>query len=172
MTNLKIIDNFLSADKFDELQRAVMSKDFPWFFNDSLVNEVEENLGNYQFIHYFVKNGLPSSNFYSLLYSVASSANMACIYRAKANLNTYRGTPPVKSSYHVDEDFTNCFKTGILYLNTNNGYTEIETGGKIESKANRFCSFDLSVRHRAVYQTNSKHRVVINFVYVEKDFNG
>ena len=58
----------------------------------------------------------------------------------------------------------NCF-TSILYLNTNDGYTEFENGTKIESIENRLITFPLSYRHTGTTCTNNPFRVVINFNY-------
>ena len=56
--------------------------------------------------------------------------------------------------------------TSILYLNTNNGYTEFEDGTKVESVANRFISFPIETKHRGTSCTDKKIRVVINFNYL------
>ena len=53
--------------------------------------------------------------------------------------------------------------TSILYLNTNDGYTEFEDGTKIESIENRWVSFPEDTKHRGTSCTNERVRVVINF---------
>ena len=47
--------------------------------------------------------------------------------RIKANM-TFQTSKPVPSAYHSDELGS---KTGILYINTNNGYTELENGVRV-----------------------------------------
>ena len=56
-------------------------------------------------------------------------------------------------------------KTGILYLNTNDGYTEFEDGKIVNSVANRFVEFPSNILHRGVSQTDTEWRSVINFNY-------
>ena len=54
-------------------------------------------------------------------------------------------------------------QTAIFYVNSNNGYTEFETGECIHSLANRMVLFPSNIKHRGVTQTNAKERFVINF---------
>ena len=58
-------------------------------------------------------------------------------------------------------------KTGIFYLNTNNGYTLMENGERIDSVENRFIVFDNKTFHSGVSQTDTKIRIVINFNFIE-----
>ena len=55
--------------------------------------------------------------------------------------------------------------TAILYLNTNNGYTEFKSGDKVKSVSNRVVVFDSNLKHRTVTCTDQKTRIVINFNY-------
>jgi hypothetical protein len=61
------------------------------------------------------------------------------------------------------------FTTSILYINTNNGYTELESGEKIESVANRLVSFPTNIKHRGVSQTDEQTRVLLNFNYLKRE---
>ena len=57
-------------------------------------------------------------------------------------------------------------KTAIFYINTNNGYTEFQSGVRVSSVANRVCIFDSNLKHRGVTRTEGEHqRVVVNFNY-------
>ena len=56
--------------------------------------------------------------------------------------------------------------TAILYMNTNNGYTEIEdTGEHVNSIANRMVVFPSNIRHRVATQTDTQTRMVVNFYF-------
>ena len=88
------------------------------------------------------------------------------ILRIKANLQPK--TPKIEfTPWHHDIDIGNKLKedvsTCILYMNTNNGYTELEDGTKIESIENRFAIFSNTLKHRGTTCTDDKKRVVINF---------
>ena len=54
-------------------------------------------------------------------------------------------------------------QTAIFYVNSNNGYTEFETGEQIRSLPNRMVTFPSNIKHRGVSSINSKERYVINF---------
>jgi hypothetical protein len=58
------------------------------------------------------------------------------------------------------------YTTLILYMNTNNGYTEFEDGMKVESVANRIVSFPEETKHRGTSCTDEKIRMVINFNFL------
>ena len=59
------------------------------------------------------------------------------------------------------KSFQQICTTSILYINTNNGYTEIEDGTKVDSVANRLVSFPSNMEHRGISQTDEKTRILI-----------
>ena len=71
---------------------------------------------------------------------------------------------PWTGEVHVQESMI-----GILYINTNNGYTLLETGDKIESVENRLLLFPCHIMHTGITQTDTKIRVVINFNFMSHD---
>ena len=54
----------------------------------------------------------------------------------------------------------------IFYLNTNNGATEFKSGEGIDSIKNRLVVFPKNTYHRAVSQTDTDKRIVLNFNYI------
>ena len=48
---MKIEDNFLDQEKFDELQSFMMSVEFVWHYNDRI--DFGDDVDKYQFIHSF-----------------------------------------------------------------------------------------------------------------------
>ena len=54
-------------------------------------------------------------------------------------------------------------KTGIFYMNTNNGKTIFEDGEEIDSIENRMVVFPASKRHAGTTHTDTIYRCVINF---------
>ena len=50
-----------------------------------------------------------------------------------------------------------------LYMNTNNGYTLLEDGTKIDSIENRLTLFPGDMLHTGISQTDTNIRVVLNF---------
>mgnify|MGYP000234622155 CR=1 FL=1 len=82
--------------------------------------------------------------------------------RIKANL-TFK-TPTIEvTAFHNDYDD---IKTAVFYINTNNGYTEFESGVRVSSVENRVCIFDSNLKHRGTTHSEGGHqRIVVNFNY-------
>ena len=60
------------------------------------------------------------------------------------------------------------FKTGVFYLNSNNGSTLFKNGKRIYSKENRMLIFDGHQKHCGVDCTDNDYRIVINYNWTEK----
>ena len=157
----QIIDNALSSEEFEKIQKAMMSDQFPWFYNnqiagkDSLVDTVEDN---YYFVHTFYNRYLPTNTF-SLVVSLMSLIKPNAIIRVKANLYL-RTEKIVHHDKHIDFPFET--KGAILYINTNNGLTILEDGTECKSVANRLLLFDASKPHHSTTCTDQKRRININ----------
>ena len=82
-------------------------------------------------------------------------------------MSLYSGSNSFKSGFHVDNDGPH--KVALYYINSNNGYTEFESGETIQCVKNRLIIFDGSIEHRSVKQTNTKTRVAINTNYVKNN---
>mgnify|MGYP002012765708 CR=1 FL=1 len=80
---------------------------------------------------------------------------------------TLKTLTPEKSEFHTDYiELNKDVKTAILYINTNDGYTEFESGVRVSSVANRVCIFDSNLRHRGTTHTEGdQQRIVVNFNY-------
>ena len=55
MERIDIVDNFLPEDVFNPLFDLLSSWNFPWDFNDFVVDE-NSSLDNYQFTHTFINS--------------------------------------------------------------------------------------------------------------------
>ena len=60
---------------------------------------------------------------------------------------------------------TDICNIAIFYVNSNDGFTEFETGEKIKSMENRLLMFDNKLKHFGTTSTNSKTRIVLNLCY-------
>ena len=171
--DISIQDNFLVEKEFIALRDIMMGDYFPWFFNPNITKKGEDKkISPGQLVHMVYGNNIPQSSFYvSHFLPIREQLEGDIWLRIRANLSL-RLTEPFHSPYHIDEGYSNTgisnnFTTSILYINTNNGYTEFEDGTIVESVANRLVSFPLPTRHRAVSQTDEQRRVVINFNYLK-----
>ena len=162
-----IVDNFIDQQSFQHLKNIMFGKNFCWNYSDTIDYADDED--KFQFIHSFYKENIgPESVHYGALSSILQRLRIKEIYRIKANLVT-RTSEIVPNRFHTDIQGNwgvMPYITSILYMNTNNGYTEFEDGTKVESVANRFISFPIETKHRGTSCTDEKVRVVINFNYL------
>jgi len=166
--NYTVIDNFLEKSVFDAIKDAMMSNGFPWYYNNGVVHltKNEDNINQYQFTHHFYEDNEPMSDFFKLIKPIIFKINPVSLIKAKANLNP-RTEKFFEHGYHMDyENPPSNQRTAVFYLNTNNGYTLIKDGTKIESVEYRFVSFKTDLLHTGSTCTDTNSRVLINFNYI------
>jgi hypothetical protein len=156
----KIIDNALSNQDFLNIKNTVFRKSFNWYFSNTVANEKDNKY--FYFTHYFYEDCVPKSEFFLILSPILNILKPKSLIRIKANLYPNLGKE-IKNDIHVDFNYTH--KGALFYINTNNGFTELEDGSKIESIENRLLLFDSSKKHRSTHCTDKKSRVNINFNY-------
>ena len=163
---MKVIDNFLPDEYFKAIQTSILSSNFSWNYSEGIVDPVDEN---YQFVCCLYDNeGLHpikdkvSKSTVMLIHPILHKLNAYNLYRIKANL-TLKTQEHDHTKYHTDyPDMT----TAILYINTNNGWTNFKNGDKVECVSNRIVIFDSNLEHEGVTCTDQNRKVVINFNYV------
>ena len=170
---MKVIDNFLPEEEFEWIVSHFLPTEecntakLPWFYNEAIVSTSKIRIP--QFTHTFVDMGKKLSPHIKLIDSSLSFLgikNPNDLIRVKANL-TVRTTFHRNTGYH--QDFKNAdLTTAILYLNTNNGWTQLKSGEKVKSIANRMVIFPTKTLHAGVTCTDERKRVVINFNYHDR----
>ena len=170
--DIEITDNFMPKEVFKEFKSII--KEIPWY-TSVVLNEkwLCDPIDNFMLTHNFYDQYKPQSQLFSqYIEPLLSHMQVRSLIRVRANLTT-RTEKIIKHGFHIDyeavidgevQETHNCF-TSILYLNTNDGYTELENGTKIESIENRLIKFPLSYRHTGTTCTNQPFRSVINFTY-------
>ena len=142
MGNFEIIDNFLSEDELKVIQDLVLrNKDFPYYFISDVTYENVESPNSMYFVHLFYRDTV-KSNYFPAIESIIKKLN---------------------ELPHIDYEYEH--KGAIFYVNTNNGYTILEDGTKIESIANRLLKFKPHLTHTSTYCTDAKVRANININY-------
>lgn len=156
----KIIDNALSKDDFLKIKKELTSSEFPWYYSDFVARK--DDIDDYYFIHLFYLNHHKNSNYFDLVLPILEVIKPKALIRIKGNLY-----PSTKELYHhkLHSDFTYDHQGAIFYLNTNDGYTILECGTKIESIENRILFFNASKPHSSTTCTDEKVRININFNY-------
>lgn len=153
---MKIIDNFLSDNDFKKIQQIFMSDNFPYYFNNTVVDEKDTK--NFYFVHTLYDQNVVNSDFFKTIDPLLNKLNILFLRRAKVNCYT-RTDKLIKHRAHKDLPMSH--EGAILSLNTCNGGTYI--GKKfIKSVANRILLFDPSVSHSSTNCTDQQARFNIN----------
>tara|TARA_Y100000004_G_C8708965_1_gene325051 strand:- start:59 stop:562 length:504 start_codon:yes stop_codon:yes gene_type:complete len=166
---MKHIKNFLDKNTADKIEKLLSSVDFPWFYKTPVVENRDNNENvdhDYFFSHIFCHN----NNFTSLWYDEVIlpiikklDFKINNIYRARANL-TNKTTKHIRYGFHNDHDFNH--KVLLYYVNSNNGYVNIEDKNlKIKPIKNSLLLVDGKTRHEVVSQTDTNIRLVVNITY-------
>ena len=162
---MKIVDDFLPAYQFRDLQSVIFGNDFPWYYYPGTIQLSDSRIpyGPSQFVHTFYNEStgvIPNLPFFLEPFRIYLKYQE--VKRIKVNLNS-KTLFHRKAGYHID--WPNA-TTAVYYLNTNNGWTDIKGHGKVKSVANRIVIFDSNLEHQGVTCTNEQRRVVLNFNYV------
>ena len=180
---VQIYDNFLNTKLFKPLQEILLGPNFNWVYNDKIVTEKYNGIkqldnvdvvrhqddDTFQFTHLFFVGPLQVNwspqtiSINPVLNAIAPRAWT----RIKVNLGT-RDPKHTMGGWHTDAkvgELSENITTAIFYMNTNNGYTLLETEEKIESVENRLVVFPCDMLHTGVSQTDTKIRVTLNFKF-------
>jgi len=161
--NIEVHDNFLPETEFKELQKIMLTNEFPWFYDDYVVDTDDSDNSVSQFVHPIFMYGGWCNMGYKHLIPILDQINPSKLIRIKANLNLMRDNP-TPYQFHVDYT-TKGFMTAIFYINTNDGATLFRDGTEIKSVANRLIIFPGHIEHTGRTCTDKKRRVLINFCY-------
>ena len=157
---IEIIDNFLPEEEFKSIESFMMGGEFRWFYSDGAV---EPDDGQFHMTHMFFQPQVGSNSEHLPIWNTfMNKVEAKKCERIKANLS-FKTPTPEPTLYHRD-----CcdMKTATFYINTNNGYTEFESGVRVSSVANRVCIFDSNLKHRGTSHTEGDdQRIVVNFNY-------
>jgi hypothetical protein len=155
---IKIIDKFLNVEDLNILSFQINSDSFPWYYKNY---RTEPGDGNTQFIHTFYDNFNPVSSFFPYLTPFIIKLKMSLIKQIKIKM-TLKTNKIV--TYKFNTDFNNKnIKTGIFYLDTNNGKTIFKNGKKIDSIKNRLIVFPSNLEYAETSNTDTQNKIVINF---------
>jgi hypothetical protein len=156
--NYKIIDNFLEKNDFLKIKDLMLSSFFAWYYIPFVSNL--KNKDGFYFTHNFYSKYNIKSESINILEPIIDKLNPVSIIRIKGNF--YPKTKEIEEhEKHVDFNFSN--KGFIFYVNTNNGFTRLKDGSKIESIENRGLFFDAGIEHNSSTCSDQQARVNINF---------
>jgi hypothetical protein len=169
-TFIKTYDNFLDPDDLIKIKDLMVSDEgnFQWYFSPCKVTDGD---GIPQFYHVFYDNCNINSDRFQYIEPLVKKINPVALVRIKSNI-TMKTSTILTSPLHSDilpeiyENRENVTldnqRTGVFYLNTNNGYTYFESGERVDSVENRLVVFPSSKRHAGTTNTDADFRCVIN----------
>ena len=166
MTLTEVHDNYLSKDDFNQLKNLLLGNNFSYYLQDCKVSEGDEF---FQFTHIFYDDQVIKSKHFDNLHPILDKLNPVSLIKIKSNLQI-KDTEIVTTDMHRDIEFgysnfrdpIENQKTGIFYINSNNGKTIFEDGEEIESVENRLIIFPASKFHAGTTHTDTMYRCVIN----------
>ena len=164
LNNLKIDKNIYTDKEIFEIENFVLSNEFPWYH---IKEQTENNNDGLFFSHNFYSNHSFCSKYSNFLNPLLNLIKPTAILSIRMNLTLNKNTR--YCCYFHTHDINKQVKhtTSVFYLNTNNGYTELEDGTKILSEKNKLASFPAYIKHRACSTTDKPVRIVINLNYIK-----
>jgi len=160
---IQIIDNFLPLPLANQLSDIVSGAEFPWYYSPSIATS-NQTSDLYYFTHTIYEGLTPKSQIFELVVPILERLEVKALIRAKANLFPNIGKY-VEVDKHVDFAFNHI--GAVYYINSNNGYTILSDGQKIESVSNRILIFDSSQLHQSTFCTDQKTRLNINLNFFQ-----
>ena len=174
---ISIQDNFLAEEEFVALRNIIINQNFPWYFTPKPRKELfrddfDSEFDPGTFNHIVYEDNTPTSPLYeSHFLSILAQLDCAILTRIRITFASLIFPKPFRAERHQDivdlkEAIAAKWTSSILYMNTNNGYTEFETGKKVESVENRLVTFPSEIHHCGISQTDEQTRILINFGYL------
>lgn len=159
---IEVLNNFLPKEQFEIIKKEMTSIRFPWYYEEGKVT-ADDKLPS--LTHSFFEENIIHSNWFNFITPVMDKCNVMALRRIKANFD-YKNYKSIKTKLHTDvqDGLENC-KTGILYINDNNGGTYFENKKFVKSVSNRFVMFPADTKHCTQTHTDTNFRVVLNFVW-------
>lgn len=159
--------NFLTKEEFKKIYDLLTGDNFPWYLNNNKTFiDKNYNIHDWQLTHTFYKNFNIWSSFFNFLEPLIKKINPVSLLRIKVNL-TAPHDKIISYGMHTDFDYKEKnIKTGIFYINTNNGLTIFENNIKYKSEKNKFIFFPCNLKHAGTTHTDTKQRIVLNINWI------
>ena len=169
---IEMKDNLLGDIHLTQLDRLIDSPNFEWYLQKEQVMETADGC---LLSHLIYEENVPRSAAFGPITEIFQDyLKYLSLCRITVNLLLKQKNPSI-SSFHTDfvkagepdEKTKSKITTAIFYLNTNNGYTEFESGDRIDCVRNRLVMFPTNILHRAIGQTDVNYRIVLNFNFIK-----
>ena len=152
MADHNIVDNFLSNEELDKIQKFIISNEMPWFWDNDPA----------PFSHLFYLDRIVSEQFNKISYFLESNKiDSRSMIKIKASL--YSRTDKIVH-YNDSIDYQYSHNGALFMVDSSDGFTVID-GEEIETIENRMIFFDPSISHHETTCTNKPFRPIIKFNY-------
>ena len=164
---MQVIDNFLDEEYFQYLYEKITDqRNFGWQFQTQVATHdqrEELSLHHYYFVHSLYYDYEVESEHYQDFHPLFRQLKVQFLHRARVLLYVNQGKQWIHDR-HIDTPVTS--NTALIYMNTNDGFTEFETGERVDSIKNRLLLFDGSVPHSSSTPTDCRERMLISVTYL------
>ena len=178
------IKEFLPSNLAGEIQKVLLSDEFPWYFNNFIANQNLASATSFQFTHLFFSQekgwSSDASPLIQAMLHVAESKmgfSITGLVRVKANLLTLSGNGPSPLDIHRDmmmapKELEGKHKSLLYYVDDFDGNTLIFDENRenlvqqITPKFNSAILFDSRTWHSSSPPMQNKRRVVINSIFL------
>lgn len=170
---IQIKKNFLSSKEHKELLKIISGNMFPYYAMPYQTKYVKTKNKQEHLLQHILMTGerINSDWFRKIVIPFALKLPIEKMIYARLNL-TINQNKPYACAWHTDFKMTPEEKekatTAVYYFNTCNGATEIKGHKKIKSLKNQMIIFPSRLSHRAIQQTDTVFRWVLNFGYIAK----
>jgi len=161
---MQVIDNFLPEDDFLALQSAVLSEKMQWYFAPCVGIEGVNNSEGHYTHNIFVDGVINDVVLFHFIINMLKPKNIGeHIWRMRL-ISFSKTSEIIHHETHQDAPLSH---TGLLiYMNTNNGFTNHDSGEQIKSVENRALIHDPSKPHNSTTCTDAQRRVVLTINYL------
>jgi len=160
--------DYLDLTSFVNIQRTLFDQRFPYFFRGTVSYDPageEKFIMGHRLYDWNEGGNLTDDKYIDILLKpLLNRLQPKTLYRAQVNMNCKNDVRQF-AHWHIDQPNMK-HSTALYYVNTNNGWTEFETGEKIPCVANSIGIWSDNIRHRGAYQTDEQVRICININYV------
>ena len=156
---IRVENNFIENNFFWNLVNTITNNDFPWYIEGEH-NDLVHNL-------IYEPDLKKENSFYAnkILSPIIEKLNPKNIISAKITLNY--SSPKKEKTLPSEEniDLSNKSFKGFLCMNTNNSEMDIVGVDKISLIENRFISFPKNNSHSTSTHTDTRCRMIVEFIY-------
>jgi hypothetical protein len=155
---VRIIDNAIDDQSFNHLESIIMGEHFHWSYTETVANDAPEFDG--YFTNTMYHYGRPFNDYFDPIMNVIEPYmdDIKSLMRLRAIMFT-RTADIIEYQKHSDFDFSH--KGFLVYMNTNNGFTRLDDGSKVDSVRNRILHHDASIPHNSSSTSDKARRVAL-----------